>query len=822
MGDCKNNNLDLEQANRALAESKAILEHFVQAYSSAYTVNLKDDTFEILHMNHAFKQVFTMDGKREDMVRFIHEHVHPDDRENILKITDNKYLSERLRNENEISFTMREIYQGKERTMHAIIMRGTDEYHAVVGFMDVTESINVERATRESLELANKEISNFRQAVLAHSLIAFTTNLTKNSLVSGFWVDDNGKQVSLEDILGLSLPCNYDEYISLWKDKFVAPNEHDKFIGFSSRKNLLEAYKNGQNEISFEYFADTIDGNRKYLKRIINLLQDPETGDIYSYTSVKDITTEKLNEVELLTSKEIVNRLTSRFSDIYQVDLKNKIVKQVRVLGKDMIGKKKTRYDIAVKAYIRYKVVDEDQEEMLKATSLANITKYLENHDEFIYHYRARHKGNETHYYFMQAVKISPLREFEQLVIGFACEDDIKEQERLLKEAMIRAQESDKAKSTFLFNMSHDIRTPMNAIIGFTDMAIKNVNNQEMVLDYLNKVKSSSDHLLSLINDVLDMSRVESGKVQIQEEPVMIGAVIDNVSSIISEFAHQKNLSFITKIDASTSERWISADRLRITRVLTNVLSNSVKYTNKGGKVEFLISEEKSPNEGEVIVKTVVKDNGIGMSKEFLKELFEPFSRAESSTKSGVVGTGLGMAITKSLVDLMHGTIEVTSKLNKGTTTTLKFPHKIVDAPKIDLTNKEETLTFLKGKRILLVEDNELNRELATTVLEEAGFVIETAEDGDIAVEKVTKKPAHYYDLVLMDIQMPRMNGYEASKAIRAYKKNKEVAMTPIIAMTANAFDEDKQNAYDAGMNGHVSKPINIPILLETITKVLS
>ena len=391
---------------------------------------------------------------------------------------------------------------------------------------------------------------------------------------------------------------------------------------------------------------------------------------------------------------------------------------------------------------------------------------------------------------------------------------------KALEEAKIAAETANQAKSLFLFNISHDIRTPMNAIIGFTEIAEKNIDDKDRVLEALGKVRMSGAHMVSLINDVLDMSAVESGRENIEEEPVCIDEVKDNLFSILAGSAEAKNIAFTAELDDSVRHHWVYEDRMRVMRVLTNIISNSVKYTNPGGNICLTIEELPCDQEGRARYRYTVSDTGIGMSKEFLAHVFEPFSRAESSTKSGVSGTGLGLAITRSLVDLMGGTISIESEPDVGTTVRVEFENRIAEPADVKRTEPESAPVELEGKKILLVEDNELNREIAVDILEDEGMIVDTAEDGDIAVEKMRNAVDGQYDLILMDIQMPRMNGYDATRAIRALP-NPAAAGIPIVALTANAFDEDKRNAFAAGMNGHLAKPIDIPKLLETLSKFL-
>ena len=406
------------------------------------------------------------------------------------------------------------------------------------------------------------------------------------------------------------------------------------------------------------------------------------------------------------------------------------------------------------------------------------------------------------------------------------------EQDKNLRNALAAAEHANKAKTVFLNNMSHDIRTPMNAIIGFTALATAHIDNTELVLDYLKKIHTSGQHLLSLINDVLDMSRIESGSVEIEYAAVHLPDILNDLKTIIhgSSYSRQQKLTIDTQ---DILHEDIITDKLRLTQVLLNISSNAVKFTPAGGRISICVSEKPCNRDGFATVIFRVKDNGNGMSQEFRKHVFDSFSREHTVTENGIGGSGLGMAIAKNIVDMMGGTIQVESEVGKGTEFTVAFECKIAGAavkqepaPEPgDLIKSEnqkpqtESKRSYKGKKALLVEDNELNREIATAILEEIGLDVDIAEDGTDAVNMMSSAEGRKYDLIFMDIQMPKMDGYTATREIRTLDDLK-CANIPIIAMTANAFEEDRKKAIKAGMNGHIAKPISADAILENLDQI--
>ncbi|MCR4612231.1 MAG: response regulator [Lachnospiraceae bacterium] len=429
--------------------------------------------------------------------------------------------------------------------------------------------------------------------------------------------------------------------------------------------------------------------------------------------------------------------------------------------------------------------------------------------------YRLMVQGKPT-FYRMEAVR--PSNDKNHIIVAASNINkevaEMHKYQKQLSDAMYNAEKANNAKSTFLFNVSHDIRTPLNVIKGFSDIALKNMNDASRVLDCICKIENASKHLLNLVNDVLDMSNIERGNLEIKEEKIDIITASEEVNSMIKYLATSKNVSFITKYDVRDKE--VISDIAHVNQAMINVLTNAVKYTREGGEVTFSIEQTNQSYGDKVKYRYIVKDNGIGINEEFKKHLFEGFSRERTSTQSKNEGLGLGLAITKRLVDMLEGEIEIESEVGVGTTVVITLPFLIAD--KYDDDGEEIIYASdveLAGKHILIVEDNELNAEITAEVLSDVGVTTDIAENGAQAVRRIKKKGIKSYDLILMDIQMPVMDGYEATKIIR--NKIHGGSDIPIIALSANAFERDKMNSIKAGMNAHVSKPINADVLCEVI-----
>ena len=678
------------------------------------------------------------------------------------------------------------------------------------------------------------------------------------------------------------------------------------------------------------------------------------------------LATERANR-KLEEQLDIVSTLSRDYINVYRVNAKTTEIRPVKIAGYIAAGLKQdapadTLYTDMIADYINNRVFPEDREYMAEALTMDIVREKLKESPEYSGSYRVLVDGEVHTYQFICAAHLpEDGGSWEQdsfFLVGFRNIDEIvrreQEQKAALETALAEAQRASIAKTTFLNNMSHDIRTPMNAVIGFASLAMTHIDNQKQVEGYLGKILTSGKHLLSLINDILDMSRIESGKVKIEEKEASLPEILHDLKTIVQADVKSKQLNFQMDTLDVTNET-IICDKLRLNQVLLNVLSNAMKYTGPGGTVSVRIIQTDDAPEGYASYQFRIKDTGIGMSPEFLKHLFEPFERERTATVSGIQGTGLGLAITEKIVRMMKGSITVTSEVGKGSEFVISFCFRVQEEPDdpqelekladlralvvdddtntctgaskmlsgmglrpdwtmrgeeaviraqfaleqgdpfrvflidwllpdlngvetvrrlrkivgedavillltaydwtdIEAEAREAGVTafcskplflselrtvltascrqaeaqeeedpfapFLTGKHILLVEDNELNQEIARTVLEEAGMIVATADDGTEAVKAVQDAPAGAYDLILMDIQMPVMDGYTATRTIRALD-DAEKAHVPIVAMTANAFDEDRQRAIDAGMDGYIPKPIDIPRMMETMKIVL-
>jgi len=675
-------------------------------------------------------------------------------------------------------------------------------------------------------ELA-EERGEYKNAVLADAIIVFEANLTRNQIREGIWKDKDGGRVSVEELLGIKLPFDYDTYIVQWANHYVDETARELFLENTGRTYLIRQFEQGKSEITFEYHALSLDGEKIFVRRSMYLARDKKSGDLIAYNNVKDITEQKQKEIKMHQYEQIlVMTASGMYRGAWQVDLDDFSAVYLSFEDNHITPREKVDWNEWLEGQELY-VCPDDAQELKEKLSIKNLLAMpVGGIIRCDFRSRGKNQNGFRRVYCTSAFKAErDGKRYVNLVTmdnTAAMENEIR-QKTLIEDALLRAENASKAKTKFLSNMSHDIRTPMNAIIGFTTLAITHIDHKERVEGYLEKIATSGRHLLSLINDVLDMSRIESGKIYLEETACYLPDVILEIKNMLTLEMEARNLEFQIEM-ADVTDGQVICDKLRLNQILLNLLGNAMKFTDPGGSIYVRIAETAVGDA--VFYEFRIKDTGIGMSEKFLEHIFEPFERERTSTVSGVQGTGLGMAITKNIVDMMGGTISVTSKKDIGTEFVVLIPMKLVVREQAGPAAGEEgksdqnVRVSMEGLRILLVEDNELNREIAGEILNEAGLSVEEAEDGSIAVDRLLEKGPGYYSLVLMDIQMPVMDGYTATRTIRGFE-NKELAGIPIIAMTANAFEEDRKKALEAGMNAHVAKPVDVKQLLDTMENVL-
>jgi len=549
-------------------------------------------------------------------------------------------------------------------------------------------------------------------------------------------------------------------------------------------------------------------------------------------------------ERELSTSK--IHSFTRLFISSYYLDLQtgrreylSKIDENIEFyLTGDFFEKVPEDYEDAIYTYTDLYVHKEDRELYRTMCNRKYMTEHINQKKQFYSFDYRQTAGGEEKWYRMHVIAASFLPNGEPSHVVMAVMDvdsqvrkDISQKEAV-EAALVQAEKANKAKSTFLSNMSHDIRTPMNAIIGFTTLAQTHMDDRNLIEEYLEKILSASNHLLSLINDVLDMSRIESGKIQIQEDEVSLLDIIQDVKNIVQPMAELQNQKFMINVDVTNN--YIYCDKLRLNQVLINLLGNAVKFTPKEGTITLEIHQEMVAPQGYGVYIFKVRDTGIGIGEEFLDKIFQAFERDKVVSATGIQGTGLGLSITKSIVEMMGGKISVESEPGNGTEFIVKVVFMLQDVDEETITPEKlreqkeaqeenqrvEQKELFKGKKVLLVEDNSLNRQIASMLLKEAQFIVEEAVNGQEAYEKIKASKEGEYAVVLMDIQMPIMDGYEATRQIRNLSA-RALAKVPIIAMTANAFAEERKKALACGMNGHVAKPIDVNILFKTLENIL-
>ena len=646
-------------------------------------------------------------------------------------------------------------------------------------------------------------------------------DLTMASLFSDFPFEMNGSVVICDDDKVVSTnrqeltARSIEEAKSQYKNKFEA-DENGIVHLRSETGNWFGRWEKIKDYDAYIFFP----GSQVYITRnIICVIYVLLALLLFLLYRVNRSRTEKRSILQDQKRLRVINALGHAYASISLVNLKTE---EIEILKSSGNMKPDQKGNMLFKAHqeelIRQVIAEPFQKAYWEFVDISTVAKRLEERETLSFTARTVDERWMTMIIVPQGYDKDGKLCTVLVAIRDATEEKEREiaQDRNLRNALAAAEHANRAKTVFLNNMSHDIRTPMNAIIGFTSLAAEHLDDREIIRDYLEKISTSGKHLLSLINDVLDMSRIESGSVKIEKTNVYLPDVLEDLKTIILESVHAKQQKLLIKMQDVVHEDIIT-DKLRLTQVLLNIISNAVKFTPVGGTIHILVEEKASQKAGYAVYSFCIKDNGIGMSKEFQEHVFDSFARERTVTESGITGTGLGMAITKNIVDLMGGTIHLTSKQGEGSefivTLECELADKTVQDKQSSCPKAEKKHLDYSGKKVLLVEDNELNREIATEILKSLGMKVDYAADGMEAVEIMSSEAGNQYDMIFMDIQMPKMDGYTATREIRTLKDTKK-ANVPIIAMTANAFDEDRKKAIKAGMNGHIAKPIDVNVIL--------
>ncbi len=669
-----------------------------------------------------------------------------------------------------------------------------------------------------SPEMMKERESQLIQALTDSAGECYDINFTRNMILGNPIQIVDGVPYSMYDQIGLQGNSSFTEFINYWIHK-ISPEETENYKAFFNIENITKRYEAGERLIEYQYWTKDVCGNSMLAIQKIRLYKDINTGDLLGLTYITDgqepIAFRKresqwAQEYEKISSENsLLEKLSANVPGGYHrcdtsTGFKLQFVSQSFL---DVVGW--TREEIEKELNNEYLqiVVPEDRDFFLAHEP------ELQKNGRVDLVYRIRRKDGSKRW--IQDATICTEQNGKQF---YQCTlSDITEYVEKLNAEKERAEASSLAKSTFLFNASHDIRTPMNAILGFARIIEENVNHPEIVQDAVHKIIQSGNTLTTLINDILEVARIERGKDEVECRPLNMQTHINKLYEMFVAEMEQAGLHFYQENDIQ--HPLVLGDDLKLTRIAMNLLSNAKKFTAPGGTVTFGVRE--SEYDGKRAAYTLcVRDTGIGMSQEFQNRAFEQFERERTSTESGIVGSGLGLAIIKRLCELMNGEYHINSELGKGTEITIKAFLQLTNEAAVNIDHTVDCTNF-SGKRILLVEDNEFNREIARYTLEDANFTVEEAENGFIAVDKILKAPPGYYDLVLMDIQMPVMDGYTATKEIRNID-NQQQAEIPIIAMTANAFSEDKEKCLECGMNGHLSKPLDVNKLMCELSEILS
>lgn len=593
-------------------------------------------------------------------------------------------------------------------------------------------------------------------------------------------------------------------------------------------KSIWEQIAQSHHDLDYvEYRIVQKGGAVRWVEDYGHFIHSETCGDIF-YVFVGDATEKKeRQEAEHLQRLEVIEGLSINYESILYANLDDnqilpyRLSSRVRYQFQEIF--RTCRYDLFLSEYLKTWVHPDDQDMVACSIAPDSIRRKLSSCRSFYINFRTIEDG-EIQYLQLLIARVGTVEHISCIVLGSRrIDDEIQheiEQKKIFEDAWNQARLANITKSRFLSNMSHDMRTPLNAITGFSALARKNINDPEKVLNYLDKIDMSSDHLLRLVNHILEISRLESGSIEVLESEGRLQDIIEDLKKNILPRAKAKDIAFSVDL-SSLIHDMVYCDSAKIVQILVYLAGNAVKYTGNGGHVLLTVTEESEPATEYALYHFSVEDDGIGIDKKYLKSIFEPFERVSDTTSCGVFGTGLGLTLARNLVEMMSGKIDVTSTPGIGSIFTMTIRLRIRHNQEITYEEAQENVRkLLNHRKILLVDDNELNLEIETELLQEIGISTDTAENGQEAIDKLTASPAGTYALILMDIQMPIMNGYDAARTIRSLSEP-ALSGIPIIALSANAFDEDRRRSMESGMNAHMAKPLDMAILLELLSSII-
>ncbi len=657
---------------------------------------------------------------------------------------------------------------------------------------------------KEAVRKFQEEI-NYRAAIQESSIGSMKINLTKNAIIEG--------KSALPIVMEWIEKGNADSYFSENASYITEGRTRKKYQKAFNCFALLELFNSGEYTLSEKITRKLPGDNIHWLQYNVHLMKNPENNDVVAFVAAHDITDEQVMKMIMDTVAK------ADFERVVVVDGINNCAMDYSYEKEKRYFHSNQEFEERMEEVIREHVVEEDRERILKNCKIDNILEKIQNEKDYKINYSIRESNGELRRKQLQFTSMH--REQKTfLMTRIDVNEVFIEQEHAKEKSLNAARNAVNAKTEFLARMSHDMRTPMNGIIGVTQLSKDIPDLPKEMQDNLAAIEDSSQYLLSLINDTLDMSKIESKKMVLNYEVVLAKELIKNVLGFVAPMADSKHIT-IECIPIHAELEYINIDRMRMEQIFVNLLSNAIKFTSPSGKIRMEIECLKRVD-GIAYDRISIEDNGIGMSKEFLPKAFEPFAQESTAITSNYAGTGLGLSIVKNIVELMGGQIQLESELGKGTKVTvyLNF-ERVYDYQDSDFMQKNKTVDLLKGRHVLLCEDHPLNTEIATKLLEARGMVVTCAENGAIGVKLIAESEEKHFDAILMDIRMPVMDGLEATRQIRRLNRG-DTKSIPIIAMTANAFDTDRENSKNAGMTEHLAKPIEPSLLYDTLAKYIA